>query len=146
MHASALENFFKTVDQISEFAIMGPYIQVKKDENKITEGKNSNPILVKNVKGFGMFLNMSEFRDIGFFDENFFMYFEEMDLCKRIIDCNKKIYLVPSIKINHLGAQSHTKTINKPMELSRNWHWMWSTFNYHKKYKGFFISLLNIKE
>ena len=30
------------------------------------------------------------------------------------------------------------------MELSRNWHWMWSTFNYHKKYKGFFISLLII--
>ena len=28
------------------------------------------------------------------------------------------------------------------MELSRNWHWMWSTFNYHKKYKGFFISFL----
>ena len=30
------------------------------------------------------------------------------------------------------------------MELSRNWHWMWSTFNYHKKYKGFFISLMII--
>ena len=28
------------------------------------------------------------------------------------------------------------------MELSRNWHWMWSTFNYHKKHKGFFISFL----
>ena len=30
------------------------------------------------------------------------------------------------------------------MELSRNWHWMWSTFNYHKKHKGFFISLIII--
>ena len=89
-----------------------------------------------------MFLNMSEFRDIGFFDENFFMYFEEMDLCKRIIDCNKKIYLVPSIKINHVGDQSHSKSINKSMELSRNWHWMWSTFYYYKKHKGFFISFL----
>ena len=28
------------------------------------------------------------------------------------------------------------------MELSRNWHWMWSTFNYHKKHKGFLVSLL----
>ena len=142
LHASALENFFKTTNQIPEFAIIGPHIQEKKDENKITDGKNSNPILVKNVKGFGMFLNMTEFRDIGFFDENFFMYFEEMDLCKRIIDCNKKIYLVPSIKINHVGDQSHSKSINKSMELSRNWHWMWSTFYYYKKHKGFFISFL----
>ena len=23
------------------------------------------------------------------------------------------------------------------MELSRNWHWMWSTFYFHKKYNGF---------
>jgi len=79
LHASALENFFKTVDQISEFAIIGPYIQVKKDENKITDGKNSNPILVKNVKGFAMFLNMQEFQDVCFFDENFFFYFEEIE-------------------------------------------------------------------
>ena len=142
LHTTALANFFKTADQIAEFAIIGPHIQVKKDENKISDDKNSNPISVKNVKGFGMFLNMSEFRDIGFFDENFFMYFEEMDLCKRIIDCNKKIYLVPSIKINHVGDQSHSKSINKSMELSRNWHWMWSTFYYYKKHKGFFISFL----
>ena len=30
------------------------------------------------------------------------------------------------------------------MELSRNWHWMWSTFYYHKKYYGFFIALLMV--
>ena len=144
LHASTLENFFKTVNQIPEFAIIGPHIQEKKDENKKIDSKNTNPILVKNVKGFAMFLNMAQFRNVGFFDENFFIYFEEMDLCKRIIDCNKKIYLVLSIKINHVGAQSHTKTINKPMELSRNWHWMWSTFYYHKKHKGFFISFLII--
>ena len=30
------------------------------------------------------------------------------------------------------------------MELSRNWHWMWSTFNYNRKYKGFFISFIII--
>jgi GT2 family glycosyltransferase len=98
--------------------------------------------LVKNVKGFAMFLNMSKFQDIGFFDENFFFYFEEIDLCRRLVNSHKKIYLVPSIKINHTGGQSHSEAINKAMELSRNWHWMWSTFNYHKKYKGFVISFL----
>ena len=142
LHASALENFFKEIKQIPEFAIIGPLIQEKKDKNKKIDSYSSSPILVKNVKGFAMFLNMSEFQDIGFFDENFFFYFEEIDLCRRLINSRKKIYLIPSIKINHTGAKSHNVSINKAMELSRNWHWMWSTFNYHKKYKGFFISFL----
>ena len=142
LHTSALENFFKAINQVPEFALMGPHIQEKKDENKKIDNKSSHPILVKNVKGFAMFLNMSEFQDIGFFDENFFFYFEEIDLCRRLVNSHKKIYLVPSIKINHTGGQSHSQAINKAMELSRNWHWMWSTFNYHKKYKGFVISFL----
>jgi N-acetylglucosaminyl-diphospho-decaprenol L-rhamnosyltransferase len=28
------------------------------------------------------------------------------------------------------------------MELSRNWHWMWSSFYYLKKYKGFLLALI----
>tara|TARA_B100000029_G_scaffold488894_1_gene546056 strand:- start:509 stop:1354 length:846 start_codon:yes stop_codon:yes gene_type:complete len=142
LEPSSLKNFFKTADTIQDFAIISPYIQEKKDENAKTITKEISPILVNNVKGFAMFLNMSEFKNIGFFDENFFIYFEEIDLCKRLINHNKKIYLDPSIKINHLGGQSHDISINKEMELSRNWHWMWSTFNYHKKYKGFFVSFL----
>ena len=51
---------------------MAPYVQEKKDENKKIDNKSSHPILVKNVKGFAMFLNMPEFQDVGFFDENFF--------------------------------------------------------------------------
>ena len=142
LHASTLENFFEAIKQVPEFAIMAPYVQEKKDENKKIDSKNSSPIQVKNVKGFAMFLNMSEFKNIGLFDENFFFYFEEIDLCRRLVNYRKKIYLAPSIKINHTGGQSHNEVINKAMELSRNWHWMWSTFYYHKKYKGFFISFL----
>jgi len=144
LHPSTLENFLKTAEKITEFAIMGPYIQEEKNNNDANYLKNLSPIQVVNVKGFAMFLNLSEFKDIGFFDENFFFYFEEIDLCKRLVDRGKKIYLVPDIKIYHEGGTSHEKSIKKEMELSRNWHWMWSTFNYHKKYKGFFISFLFI--
>ena len=31
-----------------------------------------------------MFLNLDQFKEIGFFDENFFIYLEEIDLCKRL--------------------------------------------------------------
>ena len=145
LHSSALENFIKATEKIYDFAIMAPYIQEEKDKfDKKNDLKNTSPVEVGNVKGFAMFLNISEFREVGFFDENFFFYFEEIDLCKRLINHGKKIYLIPEIKIDHGGGLSHDQSINVEMELSRNWHWMWSTFNYHKKYKGFFVSFFII--
>ena len=145
LHPSALENFIKATEKIYDFAIMAPYIQEEKDKfDKKNDLKNISPVEVGNVKGFAMFLNISEFREVGFFDENFFFYFEEIDLCKRLINHGKKIYLIPEIKIDHGGGLSHDQSINVEMELSRNWHWMWSTFNYHKKYKGFFVSFFII--
>ena len=144
LHSSTLENFIKTIEKITEFAIMGPYIQEEKNNNDKNYLKNSSPIQVTNVKGFAMFLNLSEFKDVGFFDENFFFYFEEIDLCKRLVNHGKKIYLVPDIIIHHEGGASQEKSIKKEIELTRNWHWMWSTFNYHRKYKGFFISFVII--
>ena len=138
---TTLKNFFETVKIIPNFAIIGPYIQEEKNKKFETNFEHTKPVAVNDVKGFAMFLNLTEFEDIGFFDENFFIYFEEIDMCRRLKQHKKKIYLVPNIKINHRGGQSHDTSINKPMELSRNWHWMWSTFYYHKKYKGYFISI-----
>ena len=144
LHPSTFESFIKAKEKISDFAIMAPYIQEEKDKFDKNYLKNISPVEVKNVKGFAMFLNISEFNKVGFFDENFFFYFEEIDLCKRLINHGKKIYLIPEIKIDHGGGVSHDQSIKVEMELSRSWHWMWSTFNYHKKYKGFFVSFLII--
>jgi GT2 family glycosyltransferase len=144
LHPSALENFIKATEKIYDFAVMAPYIQEEKDKFDKNYLKNISPVQVDNVKGFAMFLNISEFKEVGFFDENFFFYFEEIDLCKRLVNSGKRIYLIPEIKIDHGGGISHDQAINVEMELSRNWHWMWSTFNYHKKYKGFFVSFFII--
>ena len=164
LESSTLDEFFKIVKTTKSFAIIGPYIQEyyeKEKKNGIHKvltsvneesrlHKNAKPLvdlnlrIVENVKGFAMFLNLSEFKNIGFFDENFFIYFEEIDLCRRVVNANKKIYLAPNVKINHSGGQSHNDAINHEMELSRNWHWMWSTFHYYKKYDGFFVALIKI--
>ena len=62
LHPSTLTNFLKTAEKIPEFAIMAPYTQGEKNNLE-----NSVPIETINVKGFAMFLNLSEFKDIGFF-------------------------------------------------------------------------------
>ena len=137
---NAVDNFFLTAKNKPDFAIIAPFIQ--EENNKVPE--ISNGIFeVKNVKGFAMFLNLKECRDVGFFDENFFIYFEEIDFCRRLIKNNKKIFLDTNIKINHTGGTSHDESINHEMEKSRNWHWMWSKFYFSKKHKGYFFGFLN---
>ena len=91
-----------------------------------------------------MFLNLEQFKEIGFFDSNFFIYLEEIDLCKRLKDKKKKIYVAPNILINHQGGSSHDEKYNFEMELSRNWHWMWSIFYFNKKHKGFLYAFFQV--
>ena len=55
-----------------------------------------------------------------------------------------KIYLSQNIIIKHEGASSVNKLNKIELEKSRNWHWMWSTFYFHKKYKGIFIASILI--
>ena len=137
---NSLDNFFQSASKYKDFSIIAPAIQEEKSNKK----KIDKVIEVDNVKGFAMFLNLIQFKDVGFFDENFFIYFEEIDLCKRLKAFNKKIYLDPNIIINHSGGSSHNVSINFEMELSRNWHWMWSTFYYHKKHHGYIFGVSKV--
>ena len=143
LEKNTLRNFFITASKIKDFSIIGPAKQDELNENYISSEKEDF-FEVNELKGFAMFLNMKQFKEIGFFDENFFIYLEEIDLCKRLRKENKKIYLDKNIKIHHLGGRSHDSSINFEMELSRNWHWMWSTFYYNKKHYGYFYSLFKI--
>ena len=141
LETDTLINFLHTANKIKNFAIIGPAIQDEKIKNNIKELTE-----VSSVKGFAMFLNLEEFKDVGFFDENIFIYLEEIDLCKRLKEKNKKIFVDPSIKINHQGGSSHEEKYNFEMELSSNWHWMWSTFYFNKKHMGFLLALMNISD
>ena len=142
VHEDTINNFLLTAKLKSDFAIIAPYIQEEKNNINLETAKGI--FQVKRVKGFAMFLNLEQFKNIGYFDENFFIYFEEIDLCKRLIKNNKQIFLDTNIRINHKGGTSHDDSINYEMEKSRNWHWMWSSFYFHKKHHGYFIALLKI--
>lgn len=140
---NSIENFLMTAENLKDFAIIGPGVQEFKDIIK-KKFIQKSIIETDHVKGFAMFLNLEQFEEIGFFDENFFIYFEEIDLCKRLRTKNKKIFLDHKIEIDHVGGSSHNKSINQEMELSRNWHWMWSSYYYHKKYQGFFFAFFKM--
>jgi GT2 family glycosyltransferase len=140
---NAIKQFFLRTNKVENFGIIAP---VSKDEkyNNFDIDLDKDIKEVENVKGFAMFLNMKNLKKINFFDENFFLYFEEIDLCKRLQNNNIKIYIDPLIEVSHFGGTSHNTEINKPMELSRNWHWMWSSFYYYKKHHGYITALIRI--
>ena len=129
---NAIQNFFALSNTKNDFWLMGP----ANDQMIELDFGENNLIEVDNLKGFAIFFNMSKFQNM-FFDESFFLFFEEIDLCRRIKKNNGKIYLGKNIIIKHEGANSVIKTNSFELEKNRNWHWMWSTFYYQKKYNGF---------
>ena len=140
LYPETLNSFISLANDIKNFAIIGPGIIEGDDLHKIAikqEAKETNT-----VKGYAMLMNLSQFEDIGFFDENIFFFLEEIDLCKRLKRKNKIIYYSPNTKVHHEGGKSHDNSYYYEMELSRNWHWMWSTFYYHRKYKGFIVAFI----
>ena len=140
LEENAIDNFFIRAEKNNEFWLIGP----ANDQMVEIDFNNSDLKEVNNLKGFAIFFNLSKFNKI-FFDENYFLYFEEIDLCKNVKKDSGIIYLDRSIKIFHQGASSVDKSNELELEKNRNWHWMWSTFYFHKKHRGFlqaFISIL----
>jgi GT2 family glycosyltransferase len=76
------------------------------------------------------------FEKIKGFDERFFMYFEEADICKRISTAGFKILYYPKAKVVHLiGKSSENKAgIQKIFEESR--------YKFFKKYQNIIIAIL----
>ena len=134
-----IRNFFITANKVQDFHLIGP----AQDQMINMDFKNNDFIEVENLKGFAIFFNMSKFSN-KFFDENYFLYFEEIDLCKYVKKNNGKIYLDKNIVIKHEGGSSVKKLKKIELEKNRNWHWMWSTFYFHKKHKGFLLALIII--
>ena len=92
---------------------------------------------VDTVDGFAMLINKNKFKDNIYFDENFFLYLENDDLCLKKKKENTNIYVAKKAKVNHLGGKSPSIIYQKEIEYSRNWHWMWSKFYFNKKHYGY---------
>jgi len=116
-----------------DFSILSPKIFNNKILD-VTESKKKDFTKVNFVKGFAMLLNLEKINVKKIFDENFFLFLEEIDLCKRINDSGGKIYIVPKSIIYHNGKESSGNEFN--IELCRNWHWMWSLYYYNYKHFG----------
>ncbi len=139
-----LKNLIETLKNINDFTLISPlndnenFPNYKKSYPSIKTEKNILP--VNSIDGFSMLFNLKKFKDQNFFDENFFLYLENDDLCLRIKKRKELIYIVTNSFINHKGSISRSEKL----EYLRNWHWMWSKFYFNNKHNGFLIAISKI--
>jgi N-acetylglucosaminyl-diphospho-decaprenol L-rhamnosyltransferase len=65
-----------------------------------------SPFAVDHPLGAALAVRAEVLTQVGSFDERFFMYCEEIDLCRRIKGAGWEIYCVPQAKVVHLVGQS----------------------------------------
>lgn len=68
--------------------------------------KTGRPFKVDHPLGAALMVRAETLAQVGSFDERFFMYCEEIDLCRRIWAAGWQIYCVPDAVIVHLEGQS----------------------------------------
>ena len=120
-----------------DFSIIAPSLKTnfgyfsKQPKNQII---NKNFFQVDYTEGFAMLLNLKKIKFNNFFDEKIFLFLEEVDLCKRIIDSGGKIYVINNAKVYHTAKKGSGEDLE--IDLCRNWHWMWSLYYYNFKHFG----------
>ena len=84
------------------------------------------------VLGALMAVDGAAFRTIGGFDEDFFLYREETDLCRRLRDRGLRIRHEPSVVVTHYGDASSTDSLPVAIRPSA----MASHYRYIDKHQG----------
>ncbi|MCD2260845.1 glycosyltransferase family 2 protein [Psychroserpens luteolus] len=75
------------------------------------------PTKVHYVQGSFMFIDAKDFDDIGGFDTNLFLYYEESDVSRRLLkQKNKFTYLIPDLEYIHYKSASIKKNIHIKIE------------------------------
>ena len=143
------KNFFIIGCQYKNDKIFMPagYFDYKKNKEfrkNFFKKKLTKLIKVDWVVGCAMLLNLDKFKNRKLFDENFFLYFEEFDLCRSVMNNKGSVYLSSELIVHHLGFKSSFST-NAKLKIHANklkdWHWMWSYFYFYKKNYNYFYAL-----
>jgi N-acetylglucosaminyl-diphospho-decaprenol L-rhamnosyltransferase len=84
------------------------------------------------ISGSAMLFDLDEMQDIGFFDENIFLFSEESDLCYRTLKADKKILHNSDLYINHLKGQACPSS--PAITALKGWHFGWSRAYFRAKH------------
>ena len=96
------------------------------------------------VPGAFTILRPSALKQVGFFDPAFFLYYEEVDLCRRMKLAGIPVWYWPDIVVIHIGGESsrQLKTLEFSSRAAQVVLWrMRSTLLYYRKHHGWRVHL-----
>lgn len=105
-HDESIRRFPRLVDFSKSFLGYGNDTLINKDE--IIE-----PSIVDWAAGSFLIFQSSHYEKLGGFDESYFMYCEDIDICHRSQQLNEPVTYFPSIKGVHLAQHSNRKIFSK---------------------------------
>ena len=89
------------------------------------------------VPGAFSIIRREVLESVGYFDEVFFLYYEEVDLCKRIKSAGFKISYWPDLEIVHIGGESSRQVKRLSLSSSGSQLTLWrmrSALLYYRKH------------
>lgn len=86
---------------------------------------------VDQIKGAFFFVRRRMLEAIGSFDERFWIWFEEVDLCLRAHQSGWKVLYTPRTFVTHLGGRSFRQSL----PLRNQWHFLRSLIGYFHKHR-----------
>ncbi|MDJ0730540.1 MAG: glycosyltransferase family 2 protein [Crocosphaera sp.] len=109
---------------------------------QITRPFREQACQVEWTPGCGMLVRRQVFDSVGLMDQEYFLYYEEMDLCKRAKQAGWECWFVPKSRMMVIGGQSTgwTDTQGKPQR--RPQYWFDSRRRYFLKNHGWFYAVL----
>ena len=113
-------NLLNTIDNSINFSLISNLFQKHSTIYKFSK----TPHPVEWISGAAMLIRKSSLKEIGFFDEHFFLYFEEVDLCKRAINKGFQIWQIPDAHLIHLKGESSgiKRSQNQQKRIPEYWH------------------------
>ena len=134
------KNLAKKLDD--KFAAIGPrFLNVKsKSHKQIKQYKEYD--MIESIHGSCMFINKKCFEEIGGFDDNFFLYFEETDYCYRAKKKGYYSYQINSSKVESIGRSIDIDKRDEKMSNILIWHFIWSKYYFYKKKHGKFLTFI----
>ena len=116
----------------------------KKIKNfKIKNFKNihtSGDIGVEAINSTSILIEKKKIKQIGGWDNYYYTYLEDVDLCYRVRKSNFEIIKVKNSRVNHTGFQSHKSSKHEEVNIKRIFNFSKSSlyFDYKNKSKLFF--------
>jgi GT2 family glycosyltransferase len=104
-----------------------------------TWADENQPAAVDWVPGAFAILRPSALRKVGYFDSNFFLYYEEVDLCRRMKRAGIPVWYWPDIVVIHIGGESSRQVIAQEFSPLAAQVVLWrmrSTLLYYRKHHG----------